>query len=245
MLAEARVGTTGFAYREWVGSVYPRGLAQAELLQLYAQRLAAVEIASTAGRSLSPEQFASWASVVPPGFQFALKAPSRVGQELRLGKPAARAFHGFLEAATELGEHLGPILIQVSEAMKPDRHALAEFLNAVPHGLRLAFELPDPAWHDAATLRLLSAHEAALVLSDAGEEMPRLELTAGFAYVRLRRDDETLDAWAERLALLTRRGVDVYAFLKHDRKGQSLDRAARLSSLLRTETQLGDQHVLS
>ena len=40
-----------------------------------------------------------------------------------------------------------------------------------------------------ATLRVLSAHEAALVLTDDGHGLPRIELTAGFTYVRLRRDE--------------------------------------------------------
>jgi uncharacterized protein YecE (DUF72 family) len=66
--------------------------------------------------------------------------------------------------------------------------------------------------------------------------------------VRLRRDDdspEAIDQWAERLGLLTRRGIDVYAFLKHDRRGASVDRAARLAALLRTESEIGEQAMLS
>jgi uncharacterized protein YecE (DUF72 family) len=52
-------------------------------------------------------------------------------------------------------------------------------------------------------------------------------------------------AWAERLALLTRRGVDVYAYLKHDRRGVAVEHAMRLSSLLRAEYEVGAQAVLS
>ena len=75
MLAEARIGTSGFAYREWMGSVYPRGATAAQLLPLYAERLPAVEIVSSFTRLPSTEQLASWAASVPQGFQFALKAP--------------------------------------------------------------------------------------------------------------------------------------------------------------------------
>ena len=52
-------------------------------------------------------------------------------------------------------------------------------------------------------------------------------------------------SWAERLGLLTRRGVDVYAFLKHDRKGLAVERAMRLSALLRAEGDVGEQALLS
>ena|SRR5438132_1971267 len=248
MLAEAHVGTSGFAYREWVGPVYPRGAPPAQLLMHYAQRLGTVEIASTYTRTPSPELFAAWAASVPPGFQFALKAPNRVGQELASGKAAARTMATFLDLASNLGDALGPVLVHVPETMKADRHALSSFLAALPEGMRFAFEFRNPSWHQDATLRLLSAHEAALVLTDSGTGTPPLTVTADFTYVRIRSDDdrpEVIDEWAERLGLLARRGVDVFAFLKHDRKGLAVDRAARLASLLRTESQVGEQAMLS
>ena len=248
MPGEARIGTSGFAYREWIGSVYPRGATTGQLLRLYAERLPAVEIASTNTRTPSPEMLSSWAASAPAGFHFALKAPNRAGHELGAGKAVARALGPFLDAAEVLGENLGPVLVQVPLSVRSDRHALAAFLETLPTDLRVAFEFQHPSWHDDATLRVLSRHEAALVLTDYGEGVPRIELTAGFTYVRIRRDDdspEAIDEWAERLGLLTRRGIDVYAFLKHDRRGMSVDRAARLASLLRTESEIGEQAMLS
>ena len=243
MLAEARVGTSGFAYREWLGSVYPPDADSAQMLPMYAERLAGVELAA-----VPPEMVASWASSVPPGFQFALKAPGRVAAELASGKGASRALRAFFEVAVEFGESLGPILIQLPWSRTADRHALAAFLAAWPEELRVAFEFKHPSWHDDATLRVLSAHEAALVLTDDGQGLPRIDLTASFTYVRIRRDDDrpdVIEAWAERLGLLARRGIDVYAFLKHDRKGLAVDRAMRLASLLRAESQAGEHAVLS
>lgn len=249
MLAEARVGTSGFAYREWVGSVYPRGASSAQLLPLYAQRLSAVEISSTYTRLPSADLFSSWAEAVPHGFEFCLKAPQRIGQELAAGKTAARSMAAFLDVAGVLDQHLGPVLVQVPEHARADRRALAAFLTALPDGLRVAFEFHHPSWHDDATLRLLSARNAALVLTDCGETPPKLTVTAGFTYVRLRHDDERADEavheWSERLGLLARRGVDVYAFVKQDRKGLAVDRAMRLASLLRTESEIGEQAMLS
>jgi uncharacterized protein YecE (DUF72 family) len=247
MSSEAQVGTSGFAYREWIGSVYPHGATASQLLPLYAQRLPAVEIASTYTRMPSVEQVAAWAASVPPGFEFCLKAPNRVGIEL--GLKGARVLGGFLELIERLDDHLGPLLVQVPESVKADRQALSTFLAQMPQDLRIAFDLQHPSWHDEATLRLLSAHEAALVLTDNGAGAPRLQVTANFAYVRIRRDDDRSDAaieeWAERLSLLTRRGIDVHAFLKHDRRGRAVDRAMRLASLLRTGSQIGEQAMLS
>lgn len=247
MLGEARIGTSGFAYREWIGAVYPRGATPGQLLPLYAERLSTVEISSTNTRLPSPELLASWAASVPPGFQFALKAPSRA-HELGAGKAVARSLGTFLDSLEGLGDALGPLLVQVPATVKADRHALATFLSALPQEVRVAFEFQHPSWHDDGTLRILSQHEAALVLTDLGDGAPRMTLTANFTYVRIRRDDdrpEVIEEWAERLGLLTRRGIDVYAFLKHDRRGQAVDRAARLAALLRAESAVGEQAMLS
>ncbi len=243
MLAEARVGTSGFSYREWVGTVYPPGLTQAQTLALYGSQLGAVEI-----QSRLPDQatLATWAEVVPAGFEFALKLPGRL--DVRAGRGAARAIGALLEVAAPLRPRLGPILVQLPHTVTADRTALNDFLREVPEGLRLALELRHPSWHTEAVLRVLSAHNAALVLADHGAGPPRLELTADFAYVRIRREDDSTEMWsqwAERLAVLTRRGVDVYAFLKHDRKGLSLERSRRLAMLLRAEDAQSAQQLLT
>jgi uncharacterized protein YecE (DUF72 family) len=85
MLAEARVGTIGFAYREWVGHVYPPDAASEQLLPLYAERLSGVEVST-----LTPELAESWAAAVPPSFQFAVKAPNRIAAEIASGNRQAR-----------------------------------------------------------------------------------------------------------------------------------------------------------
>jgi len=243
MLAEAWVGTSGFAYREWVGHVYPPETAAHELLPMYAQKLSGVEVSS-----FPLDVAAAWAAAVPPGFQFALKAPNRVVADLAGGKGVSRAMGTFLESAVGLGAALGPVLIQIPGSRRADRHALAEFLEGLPQGLRVAFDFKHPSWREDATLRLLSAHDAALVITDEGDGTPPLTLTAGFTYVRIRGegdDEHVIDAWAERLGALARRGIDVYAFLKHDRRGVAVDRAMRLAALLRAESEVGEQAMLS
>lgn len=248
MLADARVGTSGYAFREWVGTVYPPDLPPQEQLAWYAQQLSTVEIASSFSRTPTPEQVSLWAQSVPPGFRFSLKLPRRICQELRNPKALGRLLGSFLEAVGELGDRLGPLLVQLPESVSVDRPALAELLRLAPRGLRFAFEFRNPSWGGAQTLRLLSAHNAALVWTDQGDGPPPVELTADFAYVRIRRDGDQPEAWAtwaERLATLTRRGVEVFAYVKHDRKGFAVERARRLGLLLRSEGDHGAAPLLS
>ncbi|TMA20927.1 MAG: DUF72 domain-containing protein [Deltaproteobacteria bacterium] len=243
MLAEARIGTTGFSYREWAGRAYPAGLTPLQMLAYYSSQLSGVELAPP--KLPGPDILASWAAAVPSGFQFAVRYPGHV--DFRSGKAVAKGLGELLECVEPLGMTLGPILIQVPSTVTADRHVLADLLRAAPSELRLAFEFRHPTWNDESTLRLLSAHEAALVLSDHGEGPPRLAVTAGFTYVRIRRDDDQPDVWtewADRLATIVRRGVDVYGFLKHDRKGVSFDRARRLAMLLTAEEGTASQQLL-
>jgi uncharacterized protein YecE (DUF72 family) len=242
MLGEARIGTSGFAQPELVAGPGP------ELLSRYSQLLGAIEVGSSFRRPPGPEAVASWASCVPPGFQFALKLPRQISHELSLSRAALRSLGGFLEAVAELGPHLGPLLVQLPPTFSLDTRALGEFLRGVPRGPRLAFEFRHPSWLQAATLRLLSAHEAALVVCEQLGDSLRMELTADFAYVRIRADDDrpsVWEDWAARLAALTRRGIDVYAFVHHDRRGVAVDRARRLASLLRTEETSAGQALLT
>src|SRR5207302_4174284 len=98
MIGEARVGTSGFSYREWVGTVYPPGLTQQQMLALYGSQVSGVEI-----QSRLPDQatLASWAETVPAGFEFALKLPGHV--DVRAGKTAARAHDALLDVADPPG----------------------------------------------------------------------------------------------------------------------------------------------
>jgi uncharacterized protein YecE (DUF72 family) len=246
MLGEARIGTSGFERLDLAGS----GPAVAELVAQYARLLATVEIGSAFQRLPSAESLAAWATLVPTGFQFAVKVPRRISHDLRLSKPTARSLESFLEAIAELGSHLGPVLVQLPSALQLDLKALTDFLAALPSGPRLAFEFRHPSWQVPAVLRALSARGASLVVSDSDEadKRPRIELTADFAYLRLRQESDDREfwiAWAERLAALTRRGVDVYAYVKHDRRVEAVDRARRLAALLRTEVAAEDQPLLT
>ena len=67
-------GTSGFSYKEWKGSFYPRDLANVKMLAYYAQQLPAVEINNTFYRMPSVSVLESWSEQVSDGFQFVLKA---------------------------------------------------------------------------------------------------------------------------------------------------------------------------
>src|SRR5690606_41965264 len=83
-----RVGTSGFAYDEWIGSFYPEELPGAQRLAYYAARLPAVEINNNFYRMPKPVVLEGWAEQAGSGLPFALEAPRRIphtktGQDTR------------------------------------------------------------------------------------------------------------------------------------------------------------------
>src|ERR1700682_6816492 len=73
-----RVGTSGYSYKEWKGSFYPEDLPAAKMLEFYAGRFDTVEINNTFYRMPEAKMLDKWATQVPDGFTFVLKAPHRV-----------------------------------------------------------------------------------------------------------------------------------------------------------------------
>src|SRR5688572_12840653 len=63
-------GTSGYSYKEWLGSFYPEKLPAGEMLRYYAGRFATVEINNTFYRMPAEAMLARWAEEVPGSFAF-------------------------------------------------------------------------------------------------------------------------------------------------------------------------------
>jgi hypothetical protein len=74
---EIYVGTSGYSFKEWKGSFYPKKLSRSGWLAHYSSHLSSVEINSSFYRMPSAATLESWAEQVPAHFRFALKASRR------------------------------------------------------------------------------------------------------------------------------------------------------------------------
>jgi uncharacterized protein YecE (DUF72 family) len=75
--------------------------------------------------------FRSWATRVPEGFLYAVKA-SRYLTHIRRLRDPREPVELLMERASELGSHLGPILLQLPPDMPVDIDRLADTLDAFP-----------------------------------------------------------------------------------------------------------------
>ncbi len=211
-------GTSGFSYDEWHGRFYPADLPANARLTHYSARLPSVEINNTFYQTPKAELLERWRDAVGADFRFALKAPRRITHIQRL-KGSEESLGYFWNAALALGEKLGPVLFQLPPFAKKDLGVLAEFLAALPAGLRPAFEFRNPSWFEDDVYALLSSRGAALCAGDSDEDArsPPLVATTDFGYLRLRApsyDAAALRTWRERIA--AQPWERAYVYLKHE-----------------------------
>ena len=219
------MGTSGYSYKEWKGNFYPEKLPDKEMLKFYAGHFGTVEINNTFYRMPTENLLAGWAKTVPEGFKFALKANQQITHIKRL-RETESTLKRFLEVASILndGDHLGPVLVQLPPNFKFDGPLLEEFLALRPPAFLFAFEARHPSWYTEETYTLLRRHNTALCLAETEKDTPLDVLTAGFTYLRLRKEDYTkneLAAWRGKIEKWRSEGVDVYAYLKHEDAGKA------------------------
>jgi uncharacterized protein YecE (DUF72 family) len=208
-----RVGIGGWTFAPWRGVFYPDGLPHAQELGYAASRLSSIEINGTFYRTQSPATFRKWASEVPDGFVFSVKAP-RYTTHRRDLSDAGEAIGGFLASGVlELGDRLGPLLWQFAPTKKFQPEEFGQFLQALPpraggRPLRHVVEVRHDSFKTAQFVALLRDAGVAGVYAEHESYPEFADLTADFAYARLQKGEDTiptgyppkaLDAWAARL----------------------------------------------
>jgi uncharacterized protein YecE (DUF72 family) len=226
------VGTSGYSYPMWKGRFYPAKLPRAQMLTCYAERFDAVEINNTFYRMPSEGDVKEWASQVPGSFRFAIKAPQSITHFKRL-KGAEEPTRQLLQVTAALKKRRGPVLFGLPPNMKRDLPRLQAFLRLIPRSVQTAFEFRHESWFEDDVFACLQARQCALCIADA-ESLPRAKLmsTAGWGYVRLRRENYTkrsLAEWVKRLR--SQPWKEAYVFFKHEDTGTGPKFAARFFEL--------------
>ena len=214
---KVRAGTSGFAFKEWKGVFYPEGTKDAAMLSYYASRFPTVEINNTFYRLPKESVLADWASQVPDGFTFTIKASQRITHFARLKPESAELVNYLVKATSVMGDRLGAILFQLPPNMKKDIDRLREFVSRLPPGRRFAIEFRHESWFEDDTLAALRDHDVAMVGIEQADFTAPVHSTASWGYLRLHRFDYSpamLSDWTTRMR--AQGWNDAYVFFKHD-----------------------------
>jgi uncharacterized protein YecE (DUF72 family) len=230
------VGTSGYNYPEWKGSFYPEKLPAAKMLPYYAERFPTVEINYTFYRAPTETILTGWSAATPERFKLTLKAPKRITHDARLRDCGDRV-RQFLETAAVLGPKLGALLFQLPPNLKKDLALFDAFLATFPPKVCAAFEFRHPSWFDDEVFGRLRDRGLALCVADSEKLSAPVEITAPYAYFRLRDEGYTpadIERWAGIVSGLASRCEDVFVYFKHEEAGKGPEFGKALMESLAT-----------
>jgi uncharacterized protein YecE (DUF72 family) len=229
------VGTSGYNYPEWRGTFYPQKFSTAKMLAYYAERFPTVEINYTFYRMPTEKLLAGWAAGTPEKFSFTLKAPRRITHDAKLQR-CEELVEAFCTTARTLGPKLATLLFQLPPNFKKDVAVLRAFLALLPEGTRAAFEFRHASWFDPDVFEALRARRLALCVADSEKLHAPVEVTADYAYFRLRDEgyqQADIERWAQTVRQLP--GVtDAFVYFKHEEQGLGPDFARRFVEAVRS-----------
>lgn len=216
-----RTGIGGWTFDPWEGSFYPEKLAKKRQLEYAASKLKVIEVNGTYYGSQKPATFAKWASEVPDGFIFSLKA-SRFTTNRKVLADAGESIEKFLtQGLVELGDHLGPLLWQFAPTKKFEPDDFEAFLKLLPEALeglplRHVVEVRHDSFKVPEFIALLEKYKVAPVCAEHFDYPMVADVTADFVYARLQKGsddiatcyaDGDMKVWAKRLKTWAEGGV--------------------------------------
>jgi uncharacterized protein YecE (DUF72 family) len=234
-----RIGTSGWQYADWREVLYPKGLPQRDWLRRYAEVFDTVELNNSFYGLPKAENFVRWRESVPPGFVIAAKLSRYLTHVRGLRNPDGPV-QLFMERASHLGSHLGPVVMQLPPTRPKDEEGLERTLPAFPAHVRVAVEFRHPSWFVDRVSDILHRHNSSLVWADRGGRLQNPDwVTADWLYLRLHGGrgtagnygERVIDGYARRLSNL---GHEAYVYFNNDTSGNAVRNAQTLVARLRS-----------
>ncbi len=253
------VGTSGYSFKDWIGTIYEPTIKATDFLSHYAKMFDAVEINTTYYHVPSPTLFVNMLKKVPSNFVFVIKLPKECTHERdKFGfviLPFKRALEPLLEA-----DQLGSLLAQFPYSFRPNKESIDHLrrlraaFESYPKPINIEFRHSD--WYNKETYTLLKDLNLGFVNVDlpALTNLPRPSnfVTSGIAYYRFhgrnanmwwnhptpshRYDylysEEQLDGWTERIKDASSKASATYVFTNNCHLGQSVVNALHLHKQL-------------
>jgi uncharacterized protein YecE (DUF72 family) len=217
--ARIRIGISGWQYKPWRGTFYPRELPQRAELAYAAALLSTIEINGSFYSLQRPESYAKWYEETPAEFVFCVKGGRYITHMRRLKEVEKPLANFFASGIFNLREKLGPILWQFPPNFSYDRARMRAFFALLPQDgarasglarkrdafmkgrtrlkldanrpLRHAVEIRHESFNDPSFIELLREYNMALVIAETARRWPMIEdITAEFVYLRLHGDKE-------------------------------------------------------
>jgi uncharacterized protein YecE (DUF72 family) len=208
-----RIGISGWRYKGWRGTFYPKDLAQRRELEFAAQHFDTIELNGSFYSLQRPQNFKQWRDETPDDFVFAVKGSRYITHMLKLRNVEAPLANFFAQGLLRVGKKLGPILWQFPPQFTFQPEKLQSFFDLLPRSqkdaarlathhdqrlkgrswleiekdqpIRHAIEIRHPSFDCPDFISLLRKNRIALVVADTVDWPLLMDVTADFVYCRL------------------------------------------------------------
>jgi len=259
IMAVILIGTSGYSYTEWVGSVYPDGTKQKDYLGLYAGLFPTVELNFSYYSMPKKDNLAKMLVDSGESLTFSIKAHKTLTHEINpdLWEGDAKTYLTAIEPMLEAGRLEAvlfqyPYSFQYSDDNRRYLDKLLKYFNGVP----VAVEFRKADWYNPNVIEGMKSRGVPLVSLDMPELSklpPQMELaTAPVAYVRLhgrnkeawwgkddhaRYDylytDKEIEAWADRINRLSELADRILVYFNNHPFGKAVKNGQTLEILLK------------
>ena len=240
MKGKIYIGTSGWHYKHWVGTFYPKNTKDSQQLSHYLRFFKTVELNNSFYRLPSAETFKTWRRAVPKDFIFSVKG-SRFISHMKKLKVERHSIQIFFDSVKNLREKTGPILFQLPPKWKINVERLHDFLRIIPKKYRYAFEFRNNSWYDEKIYAVLRKFNAAFCVYELEHHLSPIITTANFVYVRLHGpdgkyagsySDSQLKNWVRRCRQWQEDGKDVFVYFDNDQLGYAAWNAITLQRII-------------
>jgi uncharacterized protein YecE (DUF72 family) len=224
LVKQIYIGTSGWSYKSWENTFYPKDIPKAGHLQFYATQFQTVEINLTFYRLPTFNMVKGWRERAPKGFVYAIKG-SRFITHMKKLRNLDGGLRKYFNRVKTLKPKTGVVLWQLPPFLKLDLERLEGFLRRLPKSYQHAVEFRHASWMIPATFALLRKYKAAHVsVSSLGMPM-NLTVTSRLVYIRFHGltggaahdyTHEELRPWAEHIREQARLGRKVFAYFNND-----------------------------
>lgn len=241
------MGGTGWAVKEWVGTLFPADAKQKDFLKHYARQFNTVEMNTTHYRIPTAAMVEKWKTETESDFKFCPKIPQIISHSAHLGVNTG-LIEQFTTAIEGMESKLGCCFMQMPPYFGADRLPVLEnFLKHFPRQIPLAVEVRHESWFNSVKnstqlFNMLEKYNTSTVITDVAgrRDVMHMRLTTNTAMIRfvgngLHPTDFTrLNDWMWRMDSWYEQGLaTVYFFLHEPEEPQIPTLASYLLKILK------------
>jgi uncharacterized protein YecE (DUF72 family) len=241
MPGKVYVGTSGWSYKAWDKTFYPREVPRNRQLEYYTTQFPSVEINATFYRLPSEQMVQGWRNKVSDRFVYAVKGSRFITHMKKLAGLRSEHVRNLFDRLQPLQPLTAVVLWQLPGMLHKDARRLRSFLRRLPVNYRHAVEFRHSSWLDDEIFELLREHRAAYV-SVSSQAMPmNLTVTTDLVYVRFHglRDgaahdytDAELKPWIQFARSEAKRKRTVLLYFNNDVNTRAPENARRVMQML-------------